>query len=145
MKAVALFALLFLIPASYLTYKVWSFDPNVPIKGSNVQASVFNESVAVATAYWRSRGVGSPCSKIRGTVLSALPFPNQMKDAGAREGVCEILFRRGWYRLAKDDPPRFCTVVTHESGHIFGRVHVADPADIMYTPTHRILPACRVL
>lgn len=145
---VAIIAVILVCATAYFAIKVITFDvpEPTPFKGSVVQSDVFAKSTAVAKEYWASRGRPVTCGKIGGLVLVRVPaLSKNTPDAGARKGVCQVLYRRGWYRTAIRDPQRFCTLTVHEIGHIIGLDHSPDPNDIMHDPALRLLRACSVL
>ena len=66
---------------------------------------------------------------------------NQYRDYGdlAHNTLCEVAFntRQDW------DWPKYCTVLTHEFGHLAGNAHSDDPDDVMFASyIGRNLPEC---
>lgn len=141
-------AVILICAMAYVTIKVVTFDvpEPTPLKGSAAQSDVFVQSTAVAREYWASRGRPVTCGKIGGLVLVRVPaLSKNTPDAGARKGVCQVLYRRGWYEVALRDPERFCTITVHEVGHIVGLDHSTDRNNIMHDPALRLLRDCSAL
>ena len=140
-------AVIMIFAMAFFTIKVVTYDVPEPakIKGSAAQSQTFVKSIAVANEYWASRGHPVTCGKIEGLVLPRVPaLSKNTPDAGARKGVCQVLYRRGWYLAAIRDPQRFCTITVHEVGHIIGLGHSPDRNNIMHDPAIYLLRACAV-
>jgi hypothetical protein len=96
---------------------------------ASVDLSFSPELLATARAPW----TGSPCA---GREVVAV-VPNGTLDDVTGVRVSARAFQDGSCRLALTDrvihdPVRLCFVLMHEFGHLAGRDHSDNPADVMY-------------
>ena len=95
------------------------------------QDAVLPRAIAVASAHWP----GSNCrgrELVTWTSQSALDseYPGEGLGAVAVPATCSV-------RLTEDartwSGRRVCALLAHEFGHLAGRAHTEDPADVMYS------------
>lgn len=88
----------------------------------------------ISKSYWQATPCGGQVSIVWMTLgegtnaTSTWTNPVGQYDAPEQNTSCQIAFNKAlaW------DWTRFCSILVHEYGHLAGRSHAEDPADIMY-------------
>jgi hypothetical protein len=103
----------------------------------SVGSPQFQRAVAVATAHWGSMPCGG---QVQYGWVDEDPEVNATSywTPGSPNTGCSIRFNRA----AEWDDAKFCTIMTHELGHLHGRGHSDDPNDLMSPIYSSPLPAC---
>ena len=103
-----------------------SFDPASP---------EFADAKQVAVQHWG----GMPCGgQVAFSWRDEDPEVNATAYWSPGYTNCQIVFNRS----AGMSWPKFCTILTHELGHLHGRGHSDDPDDLMSPYFSSVLPAC---
>lgn len=97
--------------------------------GATEQLTAMRVAIGAAGSYFAGRATG--CAAVT-PVLAAEPGSVIAGNFRDSDGNCYV-----WLNLEQSSlltGPEICKVALHETGHLAGLVHSADPADVMYAP-----------